>query len=198
MDKKKKAFTIAAISTLLAASLSVSAVSIAKYVESRGIGQTVTRSGMENTSLFLNANIWTSGVDSSGNPVTPVYYMWVITGESTGYLVSPSKHVTPTVSGTVMDLYVFEYTYDWVKDRRGVIFIRANPVVAITSYTTYPSGAQWNQTSNIVYSSFLGHANVYNYFCITGWKNSGDGYENSGYSCNRIIKNSSTGVLTWG
>ena len=182
------------LSVCAAAVGAYSVATLAKYRETKSVGQLVSRNGIANTSLFLNPNIWTTGTTSSGDPVTPVYYMWVILED---VLVVPSKHVVHEVSSTMMDLYVFEFKYSWIQNSRGIIFLRANPDVAISDYSTFPTSAVWNRTNDIPYSNFLGHSDAYNYICITGWTNSGGGYSNSGYSTNRIIKDPSTGELTW-
>ena len=165
-----------------------SVATLAKYKETKSAGQLVSRSGIAPRSYFLNANVWNTGTDNSGNPVDAVYYMWIITGAESGHLISPSKHVTPTVSSTLMDLYVFEYEYDWVVNTRSFVFIRANPETSITSFTTWPTSAVWNQTCDIPYSSER------NYYCIKGWE--GATGKKSEYEYNRIDKSGNT--LSWG
>ena len=194
MSKVKKAMLIASI-PLVAAAFSFSAITVAKYVEGRSVGQEVSRNQMENISIFLNANIWNEGKDSGGNIVDAVYYMWLITGVSSGQLITPTRHVTPTVSSTVMDLYVFEYKYTWghrgEDPAYGFLFIRGNPEEDIDSYTTWPTAAVWNQTHDIPYNS------ARNYYCIVGWENPDNGEDHdSPYTYNSILKTGST--LYWG
>ena len=194
---------ISLITAFSATVATFSAFTYAKYVESKSAGQTVSREGKENISIFLNANIWTSGTDSSGNVVDAVYYMWVVVnGHETGYLVTPTRHINPTVSNSdgtnpaVMDLYVFEYKYNWGTSNYKIEFIRANPSTAITSYTTYPASI-WNITEYIKYNKDKdGNNAVINYYCIKTWNTSY--YGHSAYEYNRIDKDSSTGDLTWG
>lgn len=187
---KHKITLLSIISVMIIIIGSFCSISFAKYIESRSAGQVVSRNGVPNTSIFLNPNIWTKGTSSNGEIVNPSYYMWVVTGTKTGYLVTPTRHVTPTVSEVVMDLYVFEYKYEWASANRQMIFIRANPSVSITSYTAFPDYLKWNQTNDIPYSSER------NYYCIKGWSDTN--YSNSSYEYNRIDKNTSTGELTWG
>lgn len=187
--KRKKVFIISAVSSMLFVTASFSAVSLAKYIETKSVGQVVSREGIANASFFLNSNIWNTGTDGSGNIVDAVYYMWIITGNSTGYLLNPSKHVTPEINNTVMDLYVFEYKYEWAAASRAFVFIRANPSESVTSFTTWPTDAVWNQTHDIEYSSER------NYYCIKNWEVS-QSDKKSPYEYNRIDKSGST--LSWG
>ena len=200
MKNIKKFLGAGLISAMLVTLASFSAVTVAKYVESKSVGQVVSKSGVEYTSIFFNPNIWTSGTDSSGNVVESVYYMWIITED---VLLAPTRHINKTVSNSdgsnpvLMDLYVYEYKYEWKVSTRGIIFLRCDPSQTITNFKTFPSEGVWNRTNDILYSYFLGHSNAYNYICISGWTNSGGGYSNSGYTTNRINKNASTGALTW-
>ena len=204
---KSKSRKLSLIGTIFVSMLSVcsagvsfSIITFANYIESKAVSQTLTKSGKENYSLFLNANIWTTGVDSSGNIVNPVYYMWVIIDSTHGKLVVPSRHINVDVTSTSssittkMDMYVFEYEYVWAQASRGILFIRADANTQITDYSTFPS--VWNQTPDISYSAFLGDTHKYNYFCIESWDDN-TAKHNSTYSCNRIDKNSQTGELTW-
>ena len=189
MKNKKRTIALCAISASLTLVVSFSAVSLAKYIETKSVGQVVSREGIANSSLFLNANIWNRGDDGEGNIVDAVYYLWVITGAESGYLLSPSKHVTPEISSTIMDLYVFEYKYEWASASRAFVFIRANPSVSISSFTSWPSTAVWNQTHDIPYNAQR------NYYCIKDWSVSPSDSK-SPYEFNRIDKDGST--LSWG
>ena len=186
MNISKRKLGIVGVSLVLAATtVSLVTFSWAKYIESKSVGQEVSRNGIENTSLFFNANIWNQGKDSSGNIVDAVYYLWIA---DANVLITPTRHVTPTVNDTVMDLFVFEHKYAWKEDARDLVFIRANPSVSITSFSTWPTEAVWNQTCNIPYNAQR------NYYCIKGWSGATDG--KSEYEYNRIDKAGST--LSWG
>ena len=91
-----------------------------------------------------------------------------------------------------MDLYVFEYKYEWASYNSGAgrpfVFIRANPKTTVSNFTTWPTSAVWNQTCDISYSSER------NYYCIKGWSGATD--SKSEYEYNRIDKDGST--LSWG
>lgn len=192
MNKKARKITIVSVLSLLTAvALSFSPVSLAKYI----VGQKTTQSayglgGERQVSIFFNANIWKQGKDSSGNIVDASYYLYVWHNDGSTdtqkEVLTPAAHITPTVSGTVMDLYVYEF--DATKQNR-MLFLRWNPEVAPSIDLTTPNG-KWNQTVDITYSS------TYNYYCIDAW---GTGTPATATPThNRIDKNPSTNELTWG
>ncbi len=195
--KKSSKLMILAFSALgMTAALTLgtfSSLTASKYVESKKTAQSAFGLGGEReVSIFLNANIWKQGKDSSGNIVDATFYMYAWynngSGDSNQTLLAASAHVTPTIptnAGTKMDLYVFEY--DTTKWNR-MAFFRWNPDVAPT-LSNLETGI-WNQTNNIAYNSER------NYYCIKTWKGSAT-YNHSCYEYNRIDK-AANGNLDWG
>jgi len=208
MKKRIRTKLLVILSTLTVGLASLGVVTLAKYNVYDKVGQPATRDTKPPLLLYLNANIWTRGTDSSGVIIDPNYYLWVITGASTGYLVSPSKYITHEVynnaetSYTMMNLYVFEYKQEWVTNSRDFLFIRANPTQAISSFTSWPSeSVVWNKTDDISYTNYVGNPNPSrNYFSIDSWHGGTNKYKdeyNSGYGANALTK-LSNGRLKWG
>ena len=168
-----------------------SSVTLAKYIRSEKTTQSAYGLGGEKqVSIFFNANIWKQGKDSSGNIVEAVYYLYVwntSSVEDTKETIVPSAHVTPTISGVKMDLYVFEF--DASKLNR-MIFLRWNPEIAPSTDLTHGDDkGNWNQTTDQTYSPST------NYYCIDEWGTGNPAVATP--TTNRIVKNPSTGALTW-
>lgn len=189
LSKKKKILIVSSLSTVcLAVTFSFVGVTVAKYT----YGQKAKQSGyglggVRETSIFFNANKWREGVDSSGNPVEAAYYIYAWyhdSGDSNQVIISPTAHISLTVSTTVMDLYVFEYDTS-ILNR--MLFLRCDPNVEVTTSFSLGSGGVWNQTSDITYSSSK------NYYCIDSWGN--DGITTA--SSNKITRSGSPGSYTY-
>ncbi len=191
----KRITLFGSLALFAAIAISFSAVTFAKYVEGKKTEQSAFGLGGEReVSIFFNANIWKQGKDSSGNIVDASYYLYVwYHNDGTGAdskqdILAPSAHITPTISGVVMDLYVYEF--DTTTLNR-MIFIRWNPEIAPSTDISHGDGkGNWNQTDNITYSS------TYNYYCIDSWGSGSPAQATP--NKNRIDKNPSTGALTWG
>ena len=182
--------------------LSFSFISLAKYVEGKEVNQPAYGLGGERKkSIFFNANVWKQGKDSSGNIVDAAFYFYAWyhnpdtanenNDNSRQCILAPAAHVTPTVhivsgdSGTVMDLYVFEFDTTLLNR---FLFVRWNPEREMTTSLDSEHG-MWNQTNDITYNSSL------NYYCIDSW-GSGTPAKATANS-NEIVKNNSTDELTW-
>ena len=155
---------IGSMLTITSLAVAFSSISLAKYIDGKKTDQSAYGLGGERkTSIFFNANIWKQGKDSSGNIVDASYYLyvWYYDGasDSNQQTLAPTAHITPTISSTVMDLYVFEF--DTTTLNR-MIFLRWDPAVAPSTNITYGSG-RWNKTVDLTYSS------TYNYYCIDSW-----------------------------
>ena len=190
--KKKKIMLVGGISYLSVLTLAVSSVTVAKFVARAKTNQSAYGLGGERmVSLFFNANIWKQGKDSSGNVVDANYYIYVWHSEyaeSTRTTLIPSAHVTPTISGTAMDLYVFEFDSTKLDS---FLFLRWNPEVVPSADLT--SEGKWNQTEDQTYTYDETHSAYYNYYCIDDW-GTGDP-ATAAPTKNIIIKNGST--LSW-
>lgn len=164
--KKRRIALLSSIIALSTLAISFSSFSLAKYVEGKKTDQSGFGLGGERkVSIFFNANIWKQGKDSSGNIVDASFYLYAWHhNDSTGVdtlaqTLIPSAHVTPTISGTIMDLFVYEY--DTTTLNR-FIFLRWDPTVTPSTDIDYGDG-RWNKTVDLTYSS------TYNYYCIDAW-----------------------------
>ena len=187
--KRKKALLITCLSLLGVLATTFSSVTLAKFIELRKTQQSAYGLGGERqVSIFFNPNIWKQGKDSEGNIVDANYYMYVwhsSDAEGTRTTLLPSAHVTPTISGTKMDLYVFEYDSTTLDH---FLFLRWDPSIAPSAdLESGPGHGKWNQTKDETYSS------AFNYYCIDSW-GTGDPAEATP-SRNRIVKHDN--VLSW-
>ena len=190
-------------SVLLTACLSVaglvlatfSTVTLAKYITTKKTQQAAWGLGGERmTSIFFNANVWTQGKDSSGKIVDAAFYMYVwnaTIGSSSAETLIPSAHINPVINNVAMDLYVFEF--DTTK-KDHFLFLRWNPEVPVSTDIAHGEGkGNWNQTDDLEYDE------DYNYYCIDSWGTSASAEEpaQATPNTNKIVKNLSTGILTW-
>ena len=189
-NSKRKIALLSSLTLFTTIAVSFSSITLAKYLETKKTDQSAWGLGGERmTSIFLNANIWKQGKDSSGNIVDASYYLYVWNtsdADGTKKIIAPSAHVTPTIGDVVMDLYVFEY--DTTTLNR-MIFLRWDPAIAPSTDLIQGAGhGNWNQTCDISYNSEI------NYYCIKGWNGATSG--KSEYEYNRIDKAGNT--LSWG
>ena len=187
--KKRKVLLVSCISFLSALTLALSGVTLAKFIETRKTDQSAFGLGGERkVSIFFNPNIWKQGKDAEGNIVDANYYMYVWhsdDAEGTRATLIPSAHVTPTISGVAMDLYVFEFDTTTLNH---FLFLRWDPqIVPSTDLVSGEGHGKWNQTKDQTYDS------NYNYYCIDSW-GSGDPAE-AEPTKNKIVKDGST--LHW-
>lgn len=191
-EKTKRRLTLMSCLSMILCVLGLvfSSITFAKYVVSKETLQTAHGLGGERqVSIFFNANVWTQGKDSSGNIVDANYYMYVWKTSSNPKketILLPAAHVTPTISGVNMDLYVFEFdknVYD------SFLFLRWNPeeAPAVDKIVDYNHG-KWNQTSDESYSS------SYNYYCIDSW---GTGTPSQATPTKNKIVKAANGSLSW-
>ena len=187
--KSRKVMLIGCLSAISVFALALSSIALAKYIEYKKTDQSAYGLGGERmVSLFFNANIWKEGKDSEGNIVDANYYIYVwntASPETTRATLIPSAHVTPTVGGTAMDLYVFEFDSTTLNS---FIFLRWDPEIVPSTDLEHGSGhGNWNQTTDQAFDA------NYNYYCIDAW---GDGNPaTADPTRNKIIKNGST--LSW-
>lgn len=187
--KGRKALLIGCISAMSILTLAISGYTLAKYAEIQKTGQSAFGLGGERMiSIFFNANVWKEGKDSAGEIVEANYYMYVwhsSDAENTRKTIIPSAHVTPTIGGTSMDLYVFEFDTNVLNH---FLFLRWNPAIAPSpDLETGEGHGKWNQTQDQTYDPDT------NYYCIDSW-GTGDPAEATP-TTNKIIKNGNT--LSW-
>lgn len=198
--KTKRKLLLLSLSTISVVALSLGVtITYANYKTAAAINQQTGYQGKLNqTSIFLNANIWE--VDDA------VFYMYD-DREDLWHL--PEKTIYPTIEGVNLTLYVFVMN-GLIVDGVNIVFARVNPNGAHVPVDGENTGwyfednpkTIWNQTDNITYTQMYADSKYYNYYCVNGWT-SGVGYhndnkeKNSGYEKNVLTTNAG-GSLVWG
>ncbi len=187
--KRKTGIIIASIALTAGVALSLGAgFTYAKYKTEERVNQiTGYKGGLNQMSVFLNANIWEKD--------DALFYLY---NNTTSKWVAPTRTINPTISGTTYNLHVF--VIQAPASTSNIVFARVNPNGAQIPvdgentpwhFTAGDTKTIWNQTDNFTFET------SYNYYVIptdswtSGTYSHNNGEKNSGCKKNNLALNNS-------